>query len=1007
MKNIFLLTLLFISNVYVSAQVQFPSGTPGVGGSYNLTYPPEPCADPGGCLFDLYNQIGGGAVGAMTKGPNYQGPFQTHNWWNSALWDAGMAPCIGDLNVTFSMHSGVIRPFPAMHLEATEQGQVVRHREKALNQGGPNNTGSGFADQDIIVGLLNNAANNFYTCSRTDVDDYGDMHVRMRQDFGGGNILNTTASSGCPFVFFENSGSANMSFFLWFMRCTAVSSTGNAITIHRSISYADFNQRQYGLFFPPGTTISANNGATYVPFTSIPHNGMAEWGGNNRYFRLNFPAGQKYFVVAVLPDTSRATLELYEQYAFNKITDSRFTYQYNEATATVRADFACTTTNVLGATNTGTLMAQYLHQYRHSPQHPANFTGREYITARGIMRVCRGNTFSVEMKNYGFLPALGYANTANKAQLSTFVQNYAFGRGFINIACGTPVYGSLGSIHEAARIAEIAHAVGNYPARNRLLAIVRNGLDQWLTSLNGEYAGMYHYDPTFNWLTPFPSAFDADRLLQDSHFHHGYLVYAAAIYARFESVLGNGNTWATQWGPMINLVIRNINDYQRNMNSPGVNAPWFPYLRYFDPYAGHSWAGHDASNQESVSESINFAAGCALWGETTGNTAIRDMGVMMYVLETEAARLYWWDGERLGINRGAFAPNFNHYHIAILGSDGGAYATFFGADRHYVHGITYVPITGSSLWMGVDSMGAANQQADFQSMGGPTNGSAGFWSTVMLMQQATYDAANAKTRFLNEAVPGNWGGNDYRADGLYWISTFDSVGVVDATVQADITSFGVFRKDNCKHYMVYMPPGKGPRMVNFSDGRSFMVPADTIITYKVCSIPLPVHSVWLEGVRKTNRNILTFHAAKTGELERYTLQVSRHGKGFEDLGTWQETEERNGHIVFRWTDDMEGTAIYRVKIEGDVTFYSNAVRLSSDANSIALFPNPAETQVLCQYSEIPLSVSVMDITGKEVYRCTNVPSQELNISLESFSKGMYTVQAQFTSRVWTSKLVVR
>ncbi len=980
-------------------QQVFPGG--GLG-SYNLTYPPEICPDPGACNFDLYNLVGGGNVAAMSKGSTYPGPFQTHNWWNSSLWNVATPACVGDITTTVNMHSDVMRPFPVVHLESKPNGQVIRHRELALNGGGPNNTGSFFADEDITIGMVNAGANEFYSCPRTDVMDYGDMHVTLRQDFGSGNSLQMTASSGCPFMYFQKEGTAEAGVLLFFLRATAVSSSGNSVTIHRSINYGDYHQRYYSLFFPPGTTISGDDGATYIPIASIPHNGTTEWGGNNRYFRIRLPAGVNYFTVAVPPDTTQATLDLYEQHAFNFITDTRFTYAYNEATATLTNTYTTTTVNVLGGANTGPLLAQYLHQYTHSPEHPGNFTGRSYRSARGTMRVCTGNVFTTVMKNYGFLPALGWANTADQAQLNTFVSNYA-ARGYSNVDCGTPVYGAFGSLHEAARIAEIAHAVGNIAARDKLLDIAKQGIQTWLTAPNGEYYGMYYYDRDFNWLTPFPSAFDADRLLQDSHFHHGYLVYAAAIVARFEP----DNTWATQWGPMIELVIRNINDYQRNMTPPpgGPDAPWFPYLRYFDPYAGHSWAGHDASNQESVSESINFAAGCALWGETVGNTVIRDMGIMLYVQETEAARTYWWDGARIGVNRNPFALNYNHYHAGILGRDGVAYATFFGADPHYIHGITYVPITGSSLWMGVDAVGAANQQDDFQTaFGGPTNGSGGFWSTVMLMQQAVYDAATAKNRFLTEAVPGGWGGNDYRVDGLYWISTFDSVGVVDPTVQANVASFAVFRKATCKHYMIYNARGKGTRTVTFSDGEAFVVPDDTIITFKVCSTPLPVTLLEFSGRREHEGVVLQWVTTDEQHTAYFGVERSCDGIHFEKIGRVQAAVYSSAKEYYRFTDEdpCPGISYYRLKqADQDQSYaYSRIIMVSETgavSGNVFLYPNPSSGEVKISVHSGDrqwMEVTIYDLLGKELLAeefLAGAGETVTTFDLSEFASGNYTI----------------
>ncbi|MFN3405643.1 MAG: glycosyl hydrolase [Cytophagaceae bacterium] len=1006
MRYTFLISLFILfSQASVSQQI-FPGGIPGVGGSFNLTYPPENCPDPGACNFDLFNLVGGGNTAAMTKGSTYRGPFQTHNWWNSALWNVAMEPCVGDITTTVNLHSGAMYPIPPLILEAEPYGIVLRYRPIALNGGGPNNTGNFFADEDIIIGF------NGATCSRTSVMDYGDMHVKLEQDMGGGNRLYTIASQGSPFVQFEKQGSAEPTFFLFFLKATAVSSSGNSFTFDRSCCPAGTNPHfgRIALFFPPGTQIS-NDGLNYISINSLPTNG-SEYGGNNRHWRIRLPAGINYFSSAIMPDGSQQTLDYYEQYAFNYITDTRFTYNYNQNTATLTNTFSFTCSNVLGAASTGTLMALYQHQYRNSPQYPSNATGHSYSSSRGPMQVIHGSQFNTVMKNYGFLPALGWANTADSLLLYNLAGNFANAANHINFACGNPVYGSFGALHEAARIAEIAHAVGNYPARNKLLNIAKTGIQNWLSSPDGKYLGMYHYDKNFNWLTPFPSAFDADRLLQDSHFHHGYLVYAAAIVARFESVLYNSTTWATQWGPMIEETIRNINDYRRLMDPPAdPNKPWYPYLRYFDPYAGHSWAGHDASNQESVSESLNFAAGAALWGETVGNNEIRDMGIMLYVNESEAARLYWWDGARTGVNRAPYAPNYNHYHGAILAPGGVAYATFFGASPYYVHGITYVPITGSSLWMAVDSLGAANQFADFVSgFGNIPEGSGGFWATVMLMEQAVYDAATAKNEFLTKALPQGWGGHDYMVEGLYWISTFDSVGVVDAGVQADVPNYAVFRKGQCKHYMVYNAPGKGERVVNFTDGRSFNVPADTIITFKVCDETLPVNLITFNGQANKNFNKLKWCSASEENFSHYEIEKSINGKDFYKLTA---VNGKGGKVQNEYVfDDFNPEPylnFYRLKmIDQDGRYsYSRIVALSTiNQSEFNVFPNPAENTLYVQKGTAwdNISISISDELGRVVFEEIFLRGNFLEINFSSLAKGIYFIKIIEEDRISIFKI---
>ena len=89
---------------------------------------------------------------------------------------------------------------------------------------------------------------------------------------------------------------------------------------------------------------------------------------------------------------------------------------------------------------------------------------------------------------------------------------------------------------------------------------------------------------------------------------------AAATVAQYDPA------WASpsQWGGMVDLLIADANNWDRTDTR-------FPFLRSHDAYTGHSWAaGHgdfgDGNNQESSSESMNFATAAILWGEATGQT---------------------------------------------------------------------------------------------------------------------------------------------------------------------------------------------------------------------------------------------------------------------------------------------------------------------------------------------------------------------------------------------------
>ena len=73
--------------------------------------------------------------------------------------------------------------------------------------------------------------------------------------------------------------------------------------------------------------------------------------------------------------------------------------------------------------------------------------------------------------------------------------------------------------------------------------------------------------------------------------------------------------WSEDWGDMINILIRDAASYDRNDED-------FPFLRNFSPYAGHSWANGFATfpngnDQESTSESMQFASSLIHWGTIT------------------------------------------------------------------------------------------------------------------------------------------------------------------------------------------------------------------------------------------------------------------------------------------------------------------------------------------------------------------------------------------------------
>ena len=79
---------------------------------------------------------------------------------------------------------------------------------------------------------------------------------------------------------------------------------------------------------------------------------------------------------------------------------------------------------------------------------------------------------------------------------------------------------------------------------------------------------------------------------------------------------------------------------------PSRASQYYPFMRTKDWYDGHAWASGifefgDGKNQESTSESVNGWYAIYLYGLTTGNERLKDLGRLTLALEIRAAWKYW------------------------------------------------------------------------------------------------------------------------------------------------------------------------------------------------------------------------------------------------------------------------------------------------------------------------------------------------------------------------------
>lgn len=726
-----------------------------------------------------------------------------------------------------------------------------------IANGYPNSQHFNFYDQDLIAGLEGLVSGDPL------IAGYSDWAVTAEWT-GGGSTLQMTSASGSPYFFFKRTAGSSNARVEATGGLTVFYSAGNVIGI--SVSKAAANYR-------PGTLhhylLVAPSGVNWVQSGSV----------------FTAPLGGKgFFTVAALPDTSNATVTDYAQYAHNHITNTQLSWNYNEATATLASTFSFSTTNQdTGATNQPTLSAVFPHTWKGNLNNPVN-TGYAYASPRGQMKVVKGTSYTSNMRFNGLLPVMPVAS-ADVAKLNGYINDIANDASKI---WQTPPEGSIDDAYWSGRalgrlasLISIAAQTGNTTARDRLLTEVKTKLQDWLSYAPGEANKHFAYDSKWRTLCPIFDMHYACRDMSDHHFINGYFIRAAAIVAMFDP---NGASWAGQWGPMVEQLIKDPMNWDRSDTK-------YAFLRHFSPVEGHSWASGMAFgnglNEESSSEGMNFATGVALWGMAANNKAIRDLGLMYYANQSRAIEEYWFD-----VDQTNHPAEFKPQQVGIVWSNGGLYGTWWTAEPRAVHGINILPITSGSVYFGRRAdqvtriMNATNTyQAKYQGLPSPT--APGFkplmgpmdWSDLFWSYQAVNDPAGAIGQFnANPSAPPEWG--QTKADIYNFLSALNTWGKLETGVTANIASYQVFNKGGVKHYAAYNP-GTSAVCVSYSDGKSMNVGAkQMVVDGGACSggdtTPPSVPGNVTVGTRTTSSIALSW-SASTDNVGVTGYEVLRNG----------------------------------------------------------------------------------------------------------------------------------
>ncbi|MFV9551847.1 glycosyl hydrolase [Algibacter sp. PT7-4] len=626
--------------------------------------------------------------------------------------------------------------------------------------------------------------------SQATVSDYSDWTVTMNWN-DGSHELKATSGIGMPFLYFEKESDDVLEIKI---NNGMVTVSSEMLIIENASSGADF------VIYAPVGSVWTNTGSTYTSTLN----------GNN------------YWSMAMLPQDATNTNTVanqYKKYAYVFPTNTTTNWSYNSNNGVVQTNFVVTTETKEGS-ETNILQGLLPHQWDNLAAGSATPNGYSYNGIRGEIKTLDGNTFTVENIYKGILPTMpylaNYSDGFNPSDLDTKIAQIEND----GLAIWTDSYNEGQVMNRLIQTARIADQIGNVLARDKMIATIKERLENWLTYQTSEVAFLFYYNSNWSTMLGYPAGHGQDTNINDHHFHWGYFIHAAAFMEQFEP------GWADNWGAMINLLIRDAASFDRNDTQ-------FPFLRNFSPYAGHCWANGTASfpqgnDQESTSESMQFNSSLIHWGTITENDAIRDLGVYLYTTEQTAIEEYWFD-----MSERNFQTSQQYSLVSRVWGNSYDNGTFWTSDITASYGIELYPMHGGSLYLGQNLNYVQKIWDELKAYTGILSDSdtnPNLWHDTIWKYLSFLDPDKAIE--LYNAYPDRnlkFGVSD--AQTYHWIHAMNALGNLNATITSDYPISAVFNNGGDFTYVAHNY-SDSPITVTFSDGYTLDVPANQMATSK-------------------------------------------------------------------------------------------------------------------------------------------------------------------------------
>jgi hypothetical protein len=140
--------------------------------------------------------------------------------------------------------------------------------------------------------------------------------------------------------------------------------------------------------------------------------------------------------------------------------------------------------------------------------------------------------------------------------------------------------------------------------------------------------------------------------------------------------------------------------------------------------------------------------------------------------------------------------------------------------------------------------------------------------------------------------------------------------------------------------------------------------------------------------------VLDWKVASAGNFNSFEVQRAQDGRDFKTIGIVNYLEGKSDYQFLDKNIQGATTIYYRLKLnDSDASYVFSKVmptKVTCEAsNEIIVHPNPFQNTITIHPKDNLKSISVIDVTGREVFRKDTAEDLEWTVNLEALSKGHY------------------